>query len=245
MKLRSLVWLIVIGFATVFLVNIATNLPTPGDQPGRRPTTQPQPETGSTEKDANEPQALLAKAYDRKKNNRYNGYNSALALLKELQRKYPDYQPDVVSAAVDEVMLAKAKYDKEQEEERAKYAKKQEEERPKREAEAKQLAEQQRLEKEQKAREKEEALAKMEAAVAKMISEGLVYSVDPSLHQVRIDPLVWITLPLETKQQTVRFFSGYFAVKEKYGLAYVTILSNRNDKVLAKMSGLSRVQILE
>jgi cell division protein FtsN len=259
---RSLVLRILVGLVVVLIVSvIAASLLTAYYQSKARSTGQLRPETGSAKTDANEPQALLAKAYDRRKNNRYD---SALAPLKELQRKYPDFQPDKVSAAVNEFTLAKAEYDKEHEEERTKYAKEQkekwakrkaeakqqrleqEEKRAKGEAEAKQLAEQQRLEKEQKAREKEEALAGMDAAAAKMISEGLVYSFDPSLGQVRIDPSFWITLPLETKQTFVFFFSGYFAVKQKTnGLAEVTVLSNRNDRVLAKRSVWGGIQILE
>ncbi len=117
MRTKSVVWLIVIGLGAVALLNIMTNLRAPEDRSRTRRTGQPRSETGSTQADLSEPQALLAKAYDLTKDNRYA---SALTLLKQLQQKYPDFQPDKVSAAVAEFTSAKAKRDKEREEERAK-----------------------------------------------------------------------------------------------------------------------------
>jgi outer membrane murein-binding lipoprotein Lpp len=61
----------------------------------------------------NEPQILFSKAHDEKKANKYD---SALAILKELQHKYPDFQPDIVSAAIADFTLTKDKFQKEQEE---------------------------------------------------------------------------------------------------------------------------------
>jgi len=146
MKIRSVVWLVVIGLGAVVLLDVGTNLPTPDDRSRTRRTVPPRTETASAHTDANEPQSLLTRACDLTKNNRYA---SALALLKQLQQEYPSFQPDKVSAAIDEFTLAKAEHDKEREKERAKQ-----------EAEYKQLSEQRRLEEERLAREKKEAFAR-------------------------------------------------------------------------------------
>jgi hypothetical protein len=61
----------------------------------------------------NEPQILFSKAHDEKKENKYD---SALTILKELQHKYPDFQPDRVSATIADFTLIKDKFQKEQEE---------------------------------------------------------------------------------------------------------------------------------
>jgi cell division protein FtsB len=61
----------------------------------------------------NEPQILFSKANDEKKANKHD---SALAILKDIQQRYPDFQPDKVSAAIEDFTLAKANFLKEQEE---------------------------------------------------------------------------------------------------------------------------------
>jgi|GEM_PF-7015099 len=61
----------------------------------------------------NEPQILFLKANEDKKANKHD---SALAILKNIRQRYPDFQPDKVSAAIEDFTLAKANFLKEQEE---------------------------------------------------------------------------------------------------------------------------------
>lgn len=83
----------------------------------------------------------------------------------------------------------------------------------------------------------------LEAAIQQMISDGQIHSVDVASHRVRIDPLIWLQLSLDTKQSTVVLFSKYF--DQKNGYKRVDILSNRNDKKLATYSVWDGIKILE
>jgi hypothetical protein len=102
------------------------------------------------------------------------------------------------------------------------------------------------VEKEQ-ATETGDTLSRMDAAVAELIRIGAVYSVDPSIHEVRIDPSMWALTPLEQKRTTLYFFSAYFCKKHNPPLdgTYVDILSSRNDRVLARITLLGGLKILE
>jgi len=83
----------------------------------------------------------------------------------------------------------------------------------------------------------------LEKTIQDLISTGAVHSVNAEYNQVRIDPFVWINLPLETKQKTVTLFSQYFESKGSTGR--VEILSNRNDKELATYSVWNGIKIIE
>lgn len=86
-------------------------------------------------------------------------------------------------------------------------------------------------------------IARMEEHIQKMISVGVIHSVNADLNQVRIDPTAWSLLDLETKQNIVTFFSAYFDMKDSTGR--VTILSNRNDSKLATYSSWSGIKIIQ
>lgn len=93
----------------------------------------------------------------------------------------------------------------------------------------------------------EEKLAKIltqyESQVNELISSGVVDSVNVEFNEVRIDPAIWLSLDLKTKQGVVLSFSQYFDVKGSTG--HVTILSNRNDKKLGSYSSWSGIKIYQ
>ena len=80
-------------------------------------------------------------------------------------------------------------------------------------------------------------------AIRKMMSMGWLYSVDVENHQARIDPYFWLQCELNTKRNTVIFFSRYFREKGESG--WVEILSSRNDKKLATYDSWEGIKILE
>ena len=83
----------------------------------------------------------------------------------------------------------------------------------------------------------------LEKTIQEWISTGAVHSVNIEFNQVRVDPVIWIRLPLENKQNFVAMFSKYFDSKGSTG--HVEVLSNRNDKKLATYSVWSGIKIIE
>ena len=73
------------------------------------------------------------------------------------------------------------------------------------------------------------------------LRKGLFHSIDIDSGRVRIDPALWLPLPIEAKQGHVLLFREYFKCKGKSGR--VDILSNRNDQKLASYSVWSGVKI--
>lgn len=86
-------------------------------------------------------------------------------------------------------------------------------------------------------------LATMEDRIDKMLSSGAVHSMNVEFNEVRIDPLLWVRMRLDAKQNFVMFFSEYFDAKGS--TARVTVLSNRNDKKLATYGVWGGLDILE
>ena len=84
---------------------------------------------------------------------------------------------------------------------------------------------------------------KIEQTIQNLLNTGAVHSINVDFNQVRVDPVLWIPLPLENKQNLVMMFSKYFDAKGSTGR--VEILSNRNDNKLATYSSWSGVKILE
>jgi len=83
----------------------------------------------------------------------------------------------------------------------------------------------------------------MTEVIEKMVSDGYVHSFNIDLNQVRIDPLLWVDLTLENKQNCVMLFSRYFDLNGSTGR--VEILSDKNDTKLATFSSWSGVKILK
>lgn len=83
----------------------------------------------------------------------------------------------------------------------------------------------------------------LEQKIQELLTTGAVHSVNVEFNQVRIDPLLWNPLPLESKQGIVFLFSRYFEVKGSTGR--VEVLSNRNDQKLATYSVWSGIKILQ
>jgi len=88
---------------------------------------------------------------------------------------------------------------------------------------------------------KAETIKRAEAAIDEMLSEGLIYNYSASSHQVRMTPDLWLSLPLNTKQDAVKFWATYFELKT--GLMYVEILSSQNDTVLGEFDVWKGVKI--
>jgi len=91
--------------------------------------------------------------------------------------------------------------------------------------------------------ENEIRINKMTEVIEKMVSDGVVHSFNIDLNQVRIDPLLWVDLTLENKQNCVMLFSRYFDLNGSTGR--VEILSDKNDTKLATFSSWSGVKILK
>lgn len=83
----------------------------------------------------------------------------------------------------------------------------------------------------------------IEKTIQEWINKDVVQNVNIEFNEVRVDPLVWVMLPLENKQNFVSMFSQYF--DSKGSTARVTVLSNRNDKKLATYDSWSGIKIIE
>lgn len=83
----------------------------------------------------------------------------------------------------------------------------------------------------------------IDESIANLLEKGVVHSVNVDFNEVRIDPLIWASFALETKQGTVMLFSKYF--DSKGSSARVTVLSNRNDSKLATYGAWGGIKILQ
>lgn len=83
----------------------------------------------------------------------------------------------------------------------------------------------------------------LERVIQEWVKSGAVHSMNVEFNEVRVDPLIWIPLPLENKQNFVTMFSRYFDAKGS--TARVDVLSNRNDKKLATYSVWGGIKIIE
>jgi hypothetical protein len=68
--------------------------------------------------------------------------------------------------------------------------------------------------------------------VAKLVADGVIYSIDEQSHQVRIDPITWGMLDYDIKKNIVFYFADY--MDKRTGGMWVDILSSRSDDKLAK-----------
>ncbi len=66
------------------------------------------------------------------------------------------------------------------------------------------------------------------------IRTGAAHSMNVEFNEVRVDPVIWIPLPLESKQNFDTVLSRHLDAKG--GTSRVDVLSNRNDKKLARAS---------
>lgn len=64
------------------------------------------------------------------------------------------------------------------------------------------------------------------------LRDGIFHSITPALNEVRMDPLVWSLLPIESKWATIELFEQYFKSHPDSGLALCYILSKYNDDKL-------------
>ena len=79
--------------------------------------------------------------------------------------------------------------------------------------------------------------------VDELTSSGVIHSYSVQREMVRVDPLLWSALPIETKEGVVIFFSRLFKARGRSGR--VDILSNRNDQKLASYSNWSGMKIIK
>lgn len=84
-------------------------------------------------------------------------------------------------------------------------------------------------------------MAEMDKKAENMLSSQAVHSIDVDMNIVRVDPLLWDAMSLETKQDFVAWFSMYFDAKGSTGR--VTVLGNRNDVELGSYSVWSGIEI--
>jgi hypothetical protein len=73
------------------------------------------------------------------------------------------------------------------------------------------------------------------------LQKGIFTHVSENSHQVRMNPLVWLGIPLEAKQGLVAGCSTYFEALT--GLPGATILSNQNDTKLGETGWLGGIKI--
>lgn len=73
------------------------------------------------------------------------------------------------------------------------------------------------------------------------LTSGAIHSINVEYNEVRMDPIPWAFLPIESKQTIVTCFSRYFDLKGSTGR--VTILSKYSDEKLASYSVWTGVKI--
>ncbi len=99
----------------------------------------------------------------------------------------------------------------------------------------KQLRKQQQLQQKQR-------VYRADAVIADGLRTGMIYSIDIDFNEVRINPVLWMSSDLETKQSLVMSFSRYFEMKGS--TRRVTVRSSLNDTKMATYGSWGGLKIL-
>lgn len=90
---------------------------------------------------------------------------------------------------------------------------------------------------------KKAATSEYDGRIAELLNSGSIHSINIEYNEARLDPFLWVQLPLEQKQKLVMFLSKYFEVKGS--TRRVTVFSNRNDTKLATFGSWGGLKILK
>ena len=75
---------------------------------------------------------------------------------------------------------------------------------------------------------------RIQAALDKAVKDGAIYRVEYDRRIMRVEPLVWVSLPLETKERVTDLFYLYYKLRGQE--ASVKVMSSRNDTILSEVS---------